>query len=403
MARFVNRYRPIRGFSYEPAPSDNARKNPTRGPGGNQVYFDSDYYNEDFRQLWGPGGRDDLRKMASIDSNFLHIYNWNPYRDHGGFLDYAERLGIGVTIPISNYTNCLIIGNGCDGVATGSYAAAYANIERIFEEIYLPGADHKPHPAAAIWGVYNEFDYVGISPESVLFVIAAIVDLERKYDVPPQFRLPIFVSTSTGPYAGGAQGVGPTLAVSRVLEESAKSDQPRTWVGKDGKQVVLGPIPDGFWQSRYVASTNPFQNAIALNTLINQTWPAAFPGGDRWNDLPPMFFGEMGFAYPDSQEGQRVRDQLRCTYPMSRDSASPGGYFLGAAMFEFTQEDLNGQWGVWTFFDPSRFTTASIQGRGGGASWIPGGTYRVDELKDRPTWEAIEAGFHAREQDCMWG
>lgn len=402
VARFVNKYRPIRGFSYQPSPSNCKRWNPRTSPGDSPWCFDSDFFNEDFRQLWGPDGRDDLRTMSSIGANFLHLYNWNPYRDHKGFLDYAGRLGLGVTIPISNFTNCLIVANPCRGGDVqhpGSYAKAFENIERIFKEIYLPGADHKPHPAAAIWGVYNEYDLNGISPSSALFVIAAIVDLERRYEVPLEFRLPIFVSTSAD---GATNGAGPTREIARVLEESAKSDAPRTWVGEDGEAVTLGPIPDGFWQNRYIASTNPFMDAIALNNVVNEIWPAAFPGGDRWSDLPSMFFGEMGFEYPISNQGKRVRDQLQCTIPMARNEASPGGYFLGATMFEFSEEEANksGEWGSWVFKDPPQGELVTYEGYGSGAGWIPGGTFRVDELKPRPTWEAIEAGFHAREQDC---
>ena len=69
VADFVDKYRPIRGFSYEPSPSNWASA---------RVPFDSDYYNDDFSPMWGPGGRDDIKKMASIGTNLLHIYNWNP-------------------------------------------------------------------------------------------------------------------------------------------------------------------------------------------------------------------------------------------------------------------------------------------------------------------------------------
>lgn len=392
--RFIDRFRPIRGYSYEPSPSNWA-------PGG--VNFDSDYYNADFAELWGPSGRDDLGKMAGVDINFLHIYNWNPQRDHLPFLNYARQKNMGITVPISNYTHCLMVG-GCQGiaVAAGSYQAGYDNIRKIFEQVYLPGDDTKPHGAAAIWGIWNEYDKFDITPDEAVFAISAILDLERKHNVPADQQLPFFVSTSTGPYGEAPNGIGATKAIASALKASAMSDAPRSWVGRDGKAVVLDPIPDGFWQRRYVASTNPFQNATAISAIILQQWPAAFPGGDKWSDLPPMFFGEMGFnakasgppAPTEAQyqsTGDKIRDALRCSHPVAAKSASPGGYFLGESMFEFSQEDKNGWWGVNAFTEPPQFTTGST---------TTGQPYRVDTLVQEPTWDSIRIGMHALVETC---
>ena len=51
---------PIRGMAYQPTPSDYQ-------PCGCGVYFDTDFFNDDFSQLWdyANGGRGDLRTMAS--------------------------------------------------------------------------------------------------------------------------------------------------------------------------------------------------------------------------------------------------------------------------------------------------------------------------------------------------
>jgi hypothetical protein len=78
------------------------------------IYYDADFYNKDFQALWGARDsvtwrRDDLGRFRSeLYANFVHLYDWNPddprKRDHGPFLDYAQRLSMHVTIPISNDT-----------------------------------------------------------------------------------------------------------------------------------------------------------------------------------------------------------------------------------------------------------------------------------------------------------
>jgi hypothetical protein len=88
---------PVKGMNYEPAPSNYVP--------GLQLYYDTDFYNQDFVQLWGPGtlpaqpnGRDDVADMASLGINFIRVFNWNPgepggipLRNHRPWLDYVAR------------------------------------------------------------------------------------------------------------------------------------------------------------------------------------------------------------------------------------------------------------------------------------------------------------------------
>jgi len=82
----------VRGVNYEPTPSDY-----TDPP--QSIYFDTDFYNQDFVQLWGtgsstqPGGRDDVGDMRSLGVNFIRMFNWDPggtpsdpFRDHAPWL-----------------------------------------------------------------------------------------------------------------------------------------------------------------------------------------------------------------------------------------------------------------------------------------------------------------------------
>ena len=78
---------PLQGVAYKPAPSN-------YNGDGTGLYFDSDFCNTDFRELWGPAGRDDLKKLKDVGVNFLHIYDWNQPgsgRDHRSFLDRCNN------------------------------------------------------------------------------------------------------------------------------------------------------------------------------------------------------------------------------------------------------------------------------------------------------------------------
>jgi hypothetical protein len=84
----------VKGVNYEPAPSDY-----TVPPAA--IYFDTDFYNQDFVQLWGtgtppaqPNGRNDVGDMLSLGVNFIRLFNWDPagpvsapFRNHQAWLD----------------------------------------------------------------------------------------------------------------------------------------------------------------------------------------------------------------------------------------------------------------------------------------------------------------------------
>jgi hypothetical protein len=82
----------VRGMNYEPTPSNYVLP-PL------PIYFDTDFYNQDFGQLWGtgsstqPGGRNDVGDMRSLGVNFIRLFNWDPagtaadpFRDHEPWL-----------------------------------------------------------------------------------------------------------------------------------------------------------------------------------------------------------------------------------------------------------------------------------------------------------------------------
>ena len=125
----------IRAMSYQPTPPCNDPGNACKpGKAGQDTFgttqcffFDSDYWNDDFKKFWGPDGRDDIGQMAKMGVNVIRLYNWNHgrggypgvdegachmghsidctqrYSDaHKSFLDYCHQKGVYVMIPIDN-------------------------------------------------------------------------------------------------------------------------------------------------------------------------------------------------------------------------------------------------------------------------------------------------------------
>lgn len=419
--------RPIKGVSYQPSPSDDCQLQSQQCTTFNGVYYDTDFYNTDFALLWGPGtatnpGRDDLKTLKDQGVNFLHIYNWNPQRDHGPFLDAVATHGMKLTVPVSNYTACLIVG-GCQGVGAGSYLNAYNNIKAIFNQVY--GTNNKPHPAAAVWAIYNEYDYNGIDPTNVAFAIQAILKLENDAGIAAADRLPFVVPVSNAVNSGSSQpyfqtaqaiyqaipnanpsipaGVVAIIAASVALQ-NANINNTTSYGG-----VNVGAMPSTFWGTRFIATVNPFTSGPTINAYITQAsqFQSSFPAAvvittaqtwnAAWNTLPPLFLTEMGIniggSGPTPSTGTTATQatwvllQLQCTNPWAVDATStPQGYFLGSNIFEFEYEGVNGRWGMFVFPSPLVYTTGTTTG---------GQSYRVDTLNAQLAWASVASGFQA--------
>ena len=448
--------RPVKAVSYQPSPSDDClwqakhcpNPNPTpTNPNNDATYFDSDFYNADFPSLWGTGsasnGRNDLATIQASGANLLHIYSWNPQRNHKSFLDAANAAKLKVMIPITNYTACTISG-GCQGIppAKASYQVAYNVIRDTFKEIYANGGS-MPHPAAAVWSIFNEYDLNSIDPKNIAFAIQAILQLESLAGVTGANRLPFVVPVSNAIHnqASGAQpiyfanaealylamagnvsktdatippGLLPIVALSVALQNAATNATTSYKAAADATPVTVGAMPADFWQKRHIATVNPFSDGPTLNRYVIDAgqFQSAFPGTNvtaqgitwtaAWNSLPPLFFSESGVNISGSAPGGAgnaqtqaafVLKQLQCTMPWAVDASStPQGYFLGTTIFEFTNEDANGHWGMFVFPTPVNFTTATTTG---------GATYRVDQLSAQPAWANVATGFQATAKACQ--
>jgi len=171
----------VKGVNYEPAPSNYVL------PPLN-VYYDTDFYNQDFVQLWGPGtppaqpnGRGDLADMLSLGVNFIRVFNWNPgssggvpLRNHQPFLDWLVNEG----------QKRIFIGAA---FANGNRGTAAAQMEVDQFNAFSAAAKKQ----VAVWIVGNEISPTDPYTPETLAVIKASAQ-------PPLDTLPICVPFSLG-------------------------------------------------------------------------------------------------------------------------------------------------------------------------------------------------------------
>ena len=448
----LTKLRPIKGVAYDPKPSDF----PLDGAPP-AAYFDSDFFNRDFKAMWGDAGagsRKDLDIIKGAGLNFIHLYNWNPQRDHTSFLDAAQERGLKLWIPISNFTAQVVVGEICGTCGKKGYQAAFNIIAGIFDQIYR--GTTTPHPAAAMWGIYNEYDINPINPDTVAFAVQSILTLEGLRGIPAANRLPITVVVSDAMFArdrrdgrtraqlaaleratkqwldmpgnagrnvdstAAADLPGAVLAIL-VVSNALKDAQTTTSYPKkfdDPGPLTVDPVPADFWKTRFIASSNPFRLGPTIRNYLldKKEFQSAFPGiipgtttEDPWTTLPPLLFGEFGFSQQASggnpkcpspeclaQQASVVLKQLQCTNPLAVSGGTPQGYFLGSTFFQASFVDKAHFEAV--DFVPDQFATFNQPDD----APFPATNqqYRVDALKGLPVSQSVIDGYKADSATC---
>ena len=396
----------IRGIAYKPGPlALNGSQNPTKEGGSYfedvkegidvkyTIYYDSDFYNSDFDCLWSAkgGGRDDLRRFKEqLNVNFVHLYDWNPgtqkgapnggkMRNHTPFLDYANSLGIKVTIPISNHQLE-------KAYCAGDMKEARANAQNMFNEIY-GSAGTSPHPAAGVLKIFNEPDASKCKKVALVADACEIwMSLENDRQVPDTNRLPIIFPV-TFAISNGMPGGG-MLPGWQAIKDNSK-------------------LGEAFWRERIIYATNPFNNLADMQLWLTETVPAWFNN----NGIPaetPIMFTEYGRSSdestPKDEDGQAkwVGEQFEIM------KHKPKG-FLGACLFLYNTQ-------FWKDPPEPNFTATDFVIKNGGNSrwplpkkdfqkkqkyWNPNGrngegetwdwNYNVQQLRERPSyWKVAE-------------
>ncbi len=403
---------PIKGIAYQPVPSDYPSMNSC-----SQIYFDTDFFNTDFTCLWqsGTGSRGDLTTIAqTLGANFLHLYDWNPQRDHSTFLDECQTLRIGVAVPFNNF----FAGNPT-GEAQG--------IVEIITEVYGcdPTCGTTPHPAVVMWTIANEYDLSGISAGQIAQVAQIILYTEQNI-VKATATLPISSPVSFGA-SGDSNGTPAVAAIHDLFVAFSNTQEFQVTINMG--TVNIPALPSNFWETRYVAATNPqncgsspdcasgitiqeylstnggdnsFQSYFCTDSECDKcpTTPNAnvncFPQTNLW-------FSEIGTGVILSCAGWETpctkNEQQQAAFDQNQLEASiPGtpSFFLGSAVFEFLDEEWKGPpttndatFGI-TKYSGTQIGTCNTSMK---APSCPNSPYPVDNLCSKPLANSIQQAF----------
>jgi hypothetical protein len=74
------------------------------GPARSTDTYCKDWFTTEYQDRWGSGSgrRGDLATLKALGFNLVRSYYWDSNNDHNAFLTEAERVGIGVEVPIAN-------------------------------------------------------------------------------------------------------------------------------------------------------------------------------------------------------------------------------------------------------------------------------------------------------------
>ncbi len=391
---------PLRGMSYTPHPSDQT-KEPAAAKWN---YFDSDFTNSSFPGLWGASvanARGDLKKMHDLNVNFLHLYDWSvpalPYgpppepgladtsyrRNHIPFLDECAKQGIKVTIPISNYFLGRIKRGDSDKFTPKE------QIQGIVAETLRNG--HEPHAAAVMWAIGNEFvsnkNDTGIPrverPETIAEakenakIIATVAQwiIEKEVDLKvtdDDDRLPITSTVTFG-----------ELPRKGTPPNEIGLNPPSIWqiqLLKDAFQGNPFLAEKRVWEERFIATIQTFNDGPFLENYIESTFPENFGN-------VPFFFGELGADIlsgggTEAAQADWLAGQLKA-------AGEPKGNFMGSCVFQWMNQTARKTGNAEPFFGIHKFTGTFKEGTILPAGYIPGGTYRIDDLREKPSYNSV--------------
>jgi hypothetical protein len=226
-----------------------------------------------------------------------------------------------------------------------------------------------PITSAAMWGIANEYDLAGgFGVADVVQAMVYLVQAEQALGIEAANLLPV-----TSPVSFAQTNLPPGIEAIQNLQAAITSN------------ASLGST---FWDTRFVASTNPFNDGSYLQTYIDTTFPKAFPG-------LPFFFAEMGIPITSSVS----TEQEQATFVAAQLAATkPRNDFLGRCVFQFLNQTAMKS-GTEATFGMTKYALPPPSPRTGTIpqSYVPGGgsTYNVDALVQKPLYQTVQTAYSA--------
>jgi len=309
--------RPMNGIAYGALPC-------TEHACGGGGLASEDMPQAGYAAQWGPDGRDDLGVMRALGANAVRLYHsfgLDVDEDHGAFLDHAAHNGLNV-LPGYHTENANHPGD-CpmyDCFDTWKEATKFG-LERGFQR----GSDW--HPAVAMLILLNEPDFFEHAPKcqppgawchvkALVSALDGVLAAEReagitagrvKFTVTWSFALRTSIDGKvTGPGVFGFQDV-----MAGVSDPSIAGYQPRASVQE---------LTEAF-RTRWVHGLNTQSPWGFVQDMVAKDY-------DRFAPIP-WFIGEYGGNGMPKAVIQVDLESMR------RAAEEVGGFFVGAAMFQF--------------------------------------------------------------------
>jgi hypothetical protein len=371
----------IKGMAYDPRPSNFEAQGP---PGG--MYFDDDFYNEDFCQLWGVKTafgcsekpdkfRDDVGNMANIGVNFIRMYDWNSERDtetfspsgHQGFLEYAADMGIKVSIPFCN---------GCMDTAKA---------EKIIEEINK--YSDKAKSAIGLFIVGNELGgFLNFIPETLNAIKGATGSLSNVPICTP------IKTNGSGKEAVVANALIDTTNVFNVYKQNSMEDRFIACVnfygiGLPGSSEKPSQQLEEFVDGMLATGTLLTNNSIPLLLSELGVFLVGGPAGPNGMCSPANI--EPNAGGDESLQAMWLDEVLA----KSKDLTGAQPMYLGSVMFQFMNKNFSSvcpidhNLGIFSLEQPSMPWQGEARNNNGNPPIDP--AYPIDKLNETPRFAPV--------------
>ena len=361
----------FKGIAYDPRPS-NFEQNP------DNMYFDDDFYNQDFCQLWGNETsvgcsqkpdkfRDDLMTMKNIGVNFIRMYDWNWQRDHEGFLEYAADMGIKVSIPFCN--ECM----------------ATENAEKIIDDIN--NYSNKAKSAIGLFIVGNELDgFLNFIPQTLNAIKGATGSLANVPICTP------IKTNGSGKQAVVANALIDTTNIYNVYKQNSMESRFIACVnfygiGLPGTSEQPSQQLEDFVDGMLAQGTLLSNNSIPLLLSELGVFLVGGPAGKTGNCSPANI-------EPNAGGDQSLQAMwLDGVLAKSNDLMGSKSMYSGSAMFQFMNKNFSNvcaidhNLGIFSLEQPSMPWQGEARNNNGNPPTDP--AYPIDKLNETPRFAPV--------------